>query len=160
MLEWGTTAYHTIILRASQVELVVKEPLCQCRRHKRPGFHPWVRKIPWRRAHTAGKDSPPLINGARETIGWHWTLPIPQTQLTKTHSGPHQAFPLLASLKMDLLCNNLHTGNCSLFPYLSLLRRGLPLGPEDTELLPAWMLPTFVQKLKLQSVLRKLTCQC
>ena len=22
---------------------------CQCRRHKRQGFHPWVGKIPWRR---------------------------------------------------------------------------------------------------------------
>ena len=27
-----------------------KEPACQCRRHKRRGFKPWVRKIPWRRA--------------------------------------------------------------------------------------------------------------
>jgi len=27
-----------------------KEPACQCRRHKRCGFHPWVRKVPWRRA--------------------------------------------------------------------------------------------------------------
>ena len=27
-----------------------KEPTCQCRRHKRHGFNPWVRKIPWRRA--------------------------------------------------------------------------------------------------------------
>ena len=26
-----------------------KEPNCQCRRHKRPGFNRWVRKIPWRR---------------------------------------------------------------------------------------------------------------
>jgi len=26
-----------------------KEPVCQCRRHKRCGFDPWVRKIPWRR---------------------------------------------------------------------------------------------------------------
>ena len=26
-----------------------KEPTCQCRRYKRCGFHPWVRKIPWRR---------------------------------------------------------------------------------------------------------------
>ena len=26
-----------------------KEPACQCRRHKRHGFDPWVRKIPWRR---------------------------------------------------------------------------------------------------------------
>ena len=27
-----------------------KEPACQCRRHKRHKFYPWVRKIPWRRA--------------------------------------------------------------------------------------------------------------
>ena len=26
-----------------------KEPTCQCRRHKRHGFNPWVRKIPWKR---------------------------------------------------------------------------------------------------------------
>ena len=27
-----------------------KEPACQCRRYKRRGFNPWVRKSPWRRA--------------------------------------------------------------------------------------------------------------
>ena len=27
-----------------------KEPACQCRRHKRCRFDPWVRKIAWRRA--------------------------------------------------------------------------------------------------------------
>ena len=27
-----------------------KEPACQCSRHKRLGFDPWVGKIPWRRA--------------------------------------------------------------------------------------------------------------
>ena len=27
-----------------------KEPACRCSRHKRCGFDPWVRKIPWRRA--------------------------------------------------------------------------------------------------------------
>ena len=27
-----------------------KEPTCQCGRHKRCGFDPWVGKIPWRRA--------------------------------------------------------------------------------------------------------------
>ena len=27
-----------------------KEPTCQCRRPKRCGFSPWVRKIPWKRA--------------------------------------------------------------------------------------------------------------
>ena len=28
--------------------LIGKEPTCQCRRHGRPGFDPWVWKIPWR----------------------------------------------------------------------------------------------------------------
>ena len=27
-----------------------KKPACRCRRHKRPGFDPWVGKTPWRRA--------------------------------------------------------------------------------------------------------------
>ena len=27
-----------------------KEPICQCKRHKRCGLNPWVGKIPWRRA--------------------------------------------------------------------------------------------------------------
>ena len=33
--------------RAFQVVLVVKS---QCRRQEKPGFDPWVGKIPWRRA--------------------------------------------------------------------------------------------------------------
>ena len=35
---------------ASWVVRVVKEPICQCRRHKRCGFNPWVGKIPWKKA--------------------------------------------------------------------------------------------------------------
>ena len=27
-----------------------KEPACQCRKHERCGFDPWVGKIPWRKA--------------------------------------------------------------------------------------------------------------
>ena len=27
-----------------------KEPVCQCRKCKKWGFNPWVRKIPWRRS--------------------------------------------------------------------------------------------------------------
>ena len=27
-----------------------KKPTCQCRRHERQESHPWVRKMPWRRA--------------------------------------------------------------------------------------------------------------
>ena len=32
------------------LSLVAEEPACQCRRHERCGFNPWVRKIPWKRA--------------------------------------------------------------------------------------------------------------
>ena len=38
-LPWGFPAYAS-----------GKESGCQCGRHKRHGFHPWVGKIPWRRA--------------------------------------------------------------------------------------------------------------
>ena len=37
-----------------------KEPTCQCRRHKRCWFDPWVRKIPWRRAQ---KPTPVFLSG-------------------------------------------------------------------------------------------------
>ena len=36
--------------KSSQVSLVVKEPECQCGRHNRSRFDPWVGKIPWRKA--------------------------------------------------------------------------------------------------------------
>ena len=29
-----------------------KESACQCKRHKKHRFHPWIRKIPWRRKPT------------------------------------------------------------------------------------------------------------
>ena len=31
------------------IKLIGREPACQCRRHKRCRFDPWVRKVPWRR---------------------------------------------------------------------------------------------------------------
>ena len=44
-------ATHSNITQASQlVPVVKKKPACQCRRHKRQGFDPWVGKIPWRKA--------------------------------------------------------------------------------------------------------------
>jgi len=49
---------------ASQVALVVKQnktkPACQCRRHKRCGFNPWVRKRAWRRG---GQPTPVFLPG-------------------------------------------------------------------------------------------------
>ena len=48
----GNKTHFVTIPGASQVALVVKnkKTACQCRTHKRCGFDPGVRKIPWRRA--------------------------------------------------------------------------------------------------------------
>ena len=48
-----------------------KEPACQCRRCKRDRFHPWVRKIPWRRAwHPTPVFLPGEIHGQRSLVGY------------------------------------------------------------------------------------------
>ena len=47
-----------------------KEPACQCRRHKRHGFDPWVSKIPWRRAwHPTPVFLPGESQGQRNLAG-------------------------------------------------------------------------------------------
>ena len=48
-----------------------KEPICQCRKHKRLGFDPWVRKIPWRRAwQPASVFLPGKSHGQRSLVGY------------------------------------------------------------------------------------------
>ena len=46
-----------------------KEPVCRCRRWKRPGFHPWVGKVPWRR-HGNPLQYPCLENPMDRGAGW------------------------------------------------------------------------------------------
>ena len=47
-----------------------KEPTYQCRRHKRQGFDPWVRKIPWRRAWQPTLVLPGESHGQRSFVGY------------------------------------------------------------------------------------------
>ena len=48
-----------------------KEPACQCRRHKRPGLHPWVGKIPWRKAcQPTPVFLPEEARGQRSLVGY------------------------------------------------------------------------------------------
>ena len=47
-----------------------KEPTCHCRRHKRPGFDPWVGKIPWRRKW---KPTPVFLPGESHRQGRMFT---------------------------------------------------------------------------------------
>ena len=48
--DWATNTFtfHSCIW-VSLVAQLIKKSNCQCRRHKRLGFNPWVRKIPWSR---------------------------------------------------------------------------------------------------------------
>ena len=48
-----------------------KDPTCRCRRHKRHGFDPWIRKIPWRRTR---QPTPVFLpgksHGQRSLVGY------------------------------------------------------------------------------------------
>ena len=48
-----------------------KEPACQCRRHKRCGFYPWVRKIPWSREW---QPTPVFLPGESHRGAWRATV--------------------------------------------------------------------------------------
>ena len=64
-----------------------KEPACQCRRHKRCGFNPWVGKIPWRKTW---QRTPVFLPGeshgqgslaGSQRVGHDWS------NLARTHEG-------------------------------------------------------------------------
>ena len=48
-----------------------KESTCQCRRHKRRGFDPWVGKMPWRRSwQTTAVFLPGETHQQRSLVGY------------------------------------------------------------------------------------------
>ena len=48
-----------------------KESACQCKRHKRCGFDPWVVKVPWRRKwQPAPVLLPGKFHGQRSLLGY------------------------------------------------------------------------------------------
>ena len=55
-LKWHSKHSWLLLIHSFRVSLMLpgdasdKEPTCQCRRSKRCGFDPYIRKIPWRRA--------------------------------------------------------------------------------------------------------------
>ena len=58
-------------LRAFPGGASAKEHTCQYRRHKRHGFSPWVRKIPWRRAwQPIAALLPGESHGQRSLVGY------------------------------------------------------------------------------------------
>ena len=58
-----------------------KEPTCQCRRHKIPGFHPWVRKIPRRKAC---QSTPIFLPGESHLDRGAWWATVPSVTKSQT----------------------------------------------------------------------------
>ena len=48
-----------------------KKPACQCRRHEKHGFSPWIWTIPWRRARQPTVILPGESYGQRSPAGYH-----------------------------------------------------------------------------------------
>ena len=87
-----------------------KESVCQCRRHKRFGFNPWVGKIPWRRKW---QPTPGLLpgesQGQRNPAGYSpWACKeLAMTELTRLCTGSLQPSPAH--------CNSCRQAPCLLF---------------------------------------------
>ena len=68
------------------------DPTCQCKRHKRLEFHPWVGKIPWRRERQpAPAFLPGESHGQRSLVGYSPKVMKSQTGLKQLsmHAGNH-----------------------------------------------------------------------
>ena len=77
----------------------VKNPAYQCRRHRRCGFDPWVRKIPWRRKRQPTPVSlPGKSHEQRSLVGYS---PGDCKELDKTEATQHSTHkgPLYSRLK-------------------------------------------------------------
>ena len=84
-----------------------KEPACQCRRHKRCRFNPWVGKIPWKRAWQATPVF--LLDNPMDQGAWSATL-CGVTELVTTEVTEHRYANLLKTKTPENLenCAELH----------------------------------------------------
>ena len=76
-----------------------KEPACQCRRHKRCGFDPWVRNIPWRHGKIPWRRAwrPTLVFLPGESP---WTEELGGLQSMQSQRAGHDG--------SDLACRRMH----------------------------------------------------
>ena len=94
-----------------------KEPLCQCRRRKRWGFDPWVRKIPQRRSR---QPTPVFLpgecHGQRHLAGYSPWGGRESHMIEETwHAGTHQMFTFggkrkVAKVKLLVCCRKKFVG--------------------------------------------------
>jgi len=69
-----------------------KEPACQCKRHKRLRFDPWVGKIPWRRAWQPSPVSLPGESHEQRSLAGYSPWGHKESDMTEAtyHSTPYR----------------------------------------------------------------------
>ena len=93
------------VLRGFPGDAGGRESACQCRRRKRHGFDPWVRKIPWtRKRKPATLFLPGKFHGQRNLVGYSsWGHKEPdRTENTYLKHRPNGQTPELRAKKIDL----------------------------------------------------------
>ena len=89
---------------------------CQCRRHKRCGFNPWLRKIPWRRARQPTPVFLPGESCAQRSLAGYSPQVHKELDTTEmTQHAPYQKSSLHGSVAKNLPAN---AGDMSLIPWL------------------------------------------
>ena len=77
-----------------------KEPSCQCRRHKRRGFYPWVEKLPWCRKW---QPTPVfLLKNSMDRGAWRATVHGVAESRTRQRCTPTYPAPLLCQTVLHL----------------------------------------------------------
>ena len=108
---WGAGSILSLVVETGfSGSTSSKESSCQCRRHKRHRFDPWIRKTPWRRAW---QPTPVFSSGETMDRGGYWAtfhrVTKSQTQLKRLSmhvsilslqggQNSHQCSYLLATL--------------------------------------------------------------
>ena len=75
-----------------------KESTCPCRRHRRPGFDPWVGKIPWRRVW---QPTPAFLPGKSLDRG-AWWAPVHGVRKSWTQLNTHLPAQLIQNVVLVL----------------------------------------------------------
>ena len=84
------TSQVVLVVKQTNKQTNKKKPACQCRRHKKCWFYPWVRKIPWRRAWQPTAVFLPEESHGQKSLEGYGPLHCSEwdtTEATCTHKG-------------------------------------------------------------------------
>ena len=87
-----------------------KESACQCRRHKRCGFDPWARKIPWRRKWMPSTVFLPGKSHDKRAW-WATVFGVAKNQTQLSDWARRMKFGIICGESYGTICKNLKNSN-------------------------------------------------